>query len=204
MVHKKSTIFTTMVDYKQRLNQAMGETTSVRQVASALGVSYQAVKKVVDGKSAAFTAENNAKVSKFLRVSPDWLATGLGEMRPPTISSAPPQPTAAEELSAITAALRTLDAAGREQAAVLLQSMARNPDGPWAGWLTQLISQPQIKSRISDNTDVLRGEISKPVSKRLQSDSADQIKAYNLGIFDGSKSKTPSHVVSKQPKRASK
>lgn len=71
-----------MVEYKDRLATAMGESISAKQLADALKVSYQAVKKVIEGKSAAFTAENNSKAAKFLQISSDWLATGEGEMRP--------------------------------------------------------------------------------------------------------------------------
>lgn len=52
------------------------------RLAEELGVSYVAVKKVLDGQTRAFTAENNSKAAAFLGVSPDWLATGKGEMLP--------------------------------------------------------------------------------------------------------------------------
>ena len=50
----------------------------VRQLSDALDSTYQAVKKVVDGKSSAFNATNNAKAARHLNVSGDWLALGLG------------------------------------------------------------------------------------------------------------------------------
>lgn len=50
------------------------------RLAEELGVSYVAVKKVLDGLTRAFTAENNSRAAAFLGVSPDWLATGEGEM----------------------------------------------------------------------------------------------------------------------------
>ena len=52
------------------------------RLAEELGVSYVAVKKVLDGQTRAFTAENNSRAAAFLGVSPDWLATGEGEMAP--------------------------------------------------------------------------------------------------------------------------
>ncbi len=55
-----------------------GVTTSA--LAKEIGVSYQAVKRVLDGLSTAFTAANNAKAAAVLAINPDWLATGLGEM----------------------------------------------------------------------------------------------------------------------------
>jgi phage repressor protein C with HTH and peptisase S24 domain len=77
MVNAVSAIFSTMVEYKDRLEQAMKDRgVSVTQLADALGMSYQAVKKVLDGKSGAFTAANNARAASFLGVSSDWLAVG--------------------------------------------------------------------------------------------------------------------------------
>ena len=72
--------FTTMVEYKDRLEQAMkksGVTTTA--LAASLDVSYQAVKKVLDGSTRAFTAANNARAAAVLKVNPNWLATGEGE-----------------------------------------------------------------------------------------------------------------------------
>lgn len=45
-------------------------------LAKELGISYQAVRKVLEGGK--FSAENNAKAARFLKVSSDWLATGAG------------------------------------------------------------------------------------------------------------------------------
>lgn len=70
-----------MIEYSERLKAAMdARSTSVSQLATGMGVSYQAVKRVLDGLSKAFSAANNTKASAFLRVSPDWLATGVGSM----------------------------------------------------------------------------------------------------------------------------
>lgn len=70
-----------MIEYSERLKAAMdARSTSVTQLASGMGVSYQAVKRVIDGLSKAFSAANNTKAAAFLRISPDWLATGEGAM----------------------------------------------------------------------------------------------------------------------------
>lgn len=70
-----------MVDYSERLSFAMNRVgVDVRQLSDALDATYQAVKKVVDGKSNAFNAANNARAAQFLNVSSDWLALGLGSM----------------------------------------------------------------------------------------------------------------------------
>lgn len=51
---------------------------SVTSLSKQLKISYQAVKKVYDGKSGAFNSENNSKAAALLKVSADWLATGKG------------------------------------------------------------------------------------------------------------------------------
>lgn len=74
-------MFTTMVEYKDRLETAMKASgTSHQKLADALGVSYQAVKKVTDGKSKAFDAFNNARAARILGVTSDWLALGGTEI----------------------------------------------------------------------------------------------------------------------------
>jgi len=68
-----------MVDYCERLKIAMklsGHTTQM--LADGLGISYQAARKAVDGKTKAFTASNNQKAANLLGVSAEWLATGEG------------------------------------------------------------------------------------------------------------------------------
>ncbi len=77
-----------MVEYKERLEKAMKDAgTSVTQLANALGVSYQAVKRVLEGKSRAFTAHNNTVAARFLGVSSEWLATG--NMNDPNVVPGP-------------------------------------------------------------------------------------------------------------------
>ncbi|WP_288898767.1 XRE family transcriptional regulator [uncultured Delftia sp.] len=70
-----------MVEFSGRLKQAIdARGVTVTELARGMGVTYQAVKRVLDGLSKSFSAENNAKAAAFLQVSPDWLATGVGEM----------------------------------------------------------------------------------------------------------------------------
>jgi SOS-response transcriptional repressor LexA len=67
----------TMVDYSERLKLAMKQSGHTTQMlADALGISYQAAKKAVDGKTKAFTASNNQKAANLLGVAAEWLATG--------------------------------------------------------------------------------------------------------------------------------
>ena len=76
-----------MVEYRDRLALAMKnapalasvpDRSRIQKLADALGLSYQAIKKVLDGKSSAFNAANNAKAATFLGADPNWLATGIG------------------------------------------------------------------------------------------------------------------------------
>lgn len=68
-----------MIEYADRLAWAMKNAPmDTTTLAKKLGVSYQAVKRVLEGKSAAFTAPNHARAAQLLNVSPDWLATGEG------------------------------------------------------------------------------------------------------------------------------
>jgi len=72
-----------MVDYGERLAWAMNERGVTPKVLSEhLHVSYQAVKKVLDGKTGAFSAPNNEEASELLGVTSKWLATGKGPRRP--------------------------------------------------------------------------------------------------------------------------
>lgn len=70
-----------MVEIKERLKHAMDlRSISVQELANEIGVSYQAIRKVCEGDSKSFSAKNNSKVAFFLRINPDWLATGLGNI----------------------------------------------------------------------------------------------------------------------------
>lgn len=68
-----------MVEYKKRLAQAMADAgIKATALADEMGLSYQAVKKVLDGHSKAFSSKNNSTAARILRVNSDWLATGHG------------------------------------------------------------------------------------------------------------------------------
>ena len=101
-----------MVDYAERLAGAMKHSGATKTtLANAIGISYQAVKKVLDGGSRSLSAENNAKAARFLGVSSHWLATGDGEMLEGASSSAavavsrPPQEPAESAQMSETAPL---------------------------------------------------------------------------------------------------
>lgn len=76
--------------YAQRLAEALGVSPSmagwdgsdrekVKRLAAALGISRQAVEKYFRDSSNAMSAPNNSKAARYLRVDPDWLATGDGK-----------------------------------------------------------------------------------------------------------------------------
>jgi transcriptional regulator with XRE-family HTH domain len=72
----------TMVAYGERLKQAMeAEQVTVQALADQLKVTYQAVKKVLDGKTKSFNAPNHEDACQILNVSGRWLAKGEGLMR---------------------------------------------------------------------------------------------------------------------------
>jgi len=91
-----------MVDYSERLTQIMKvRAVSTKQLADAIGLSYQAVKKVVDGKSHGFSALNHELACKYLGINGFWLATGKSIDTYP--AATPGQtPVAAEPLPAAT------------------------------------------------------------------------------------------------------
>ena len=74
-----------MVEYKDRLALAMSlAKVSEHQLAGALSLTYQGIKKAMAGGdkgTSAMSALNNARAAAFLQVDPNWLATGLGEPR---------------------------------------------------------------------------------------------------------------------------
>lgn len=72
----------TMVDYSERLKWAMGDRVSVQQLADHLRITYQAVKKVVDGKTKAFSVEHHHRAAEYLAVDARWLGTGVGSPKP--------------------------------------------------------------------------------------------------------------------------
>lgn len=76
-----------MVDgYSDRLGHAMEAAgMDVASMAREMGVSYQAVRKAVDGGK--FGTDNNSKAASILKVSSDWLATGKGPRK--TLAVAP-------------------------------------------------------------------------------------------------------------------
>lgn len=81
MVTHRAGTLTTMVDYWDRLQAALKHASkSLKDLQEHLGVSYQAMKKVADGKTKALSAENHSRAARFLGVNGHWLATGEESM----------------------------------------------------------------------------------------------------------------------------
>jgi hypothetical protein len=70
-------------DYQGRFARAMAEAgIGVASVAEGVGVTYQAIKKVVDGTTKMLAADNNVRAARLLGVNSEWLATGEGSPTP--------------------------------------------------------------------------------------------------------------------------
>lgn len=66
-----------MVDYVERLELALKHAqVTPKDLQLHLGVSYQAMKKLMGGVSKSLSAENHARAARFLGVNSYWLATG--------------------------------------------------------------------------------------------------------------------------------
>lgn len=77
MVLPAQATLSTMVDYWDRLEAALKHANkTLKDLQAHLDVTYQALKKVQDGKTKALSAENNAWAARFLGVNSFWLATG--------------------------------------------------------------------------------------------------------------------------------
>lgn len=105
-----------MIEYADRLADAMkAAKVDTTALAKALDMSYQGVKRVLDGKSKTFSATNNEEAARHLGVSSRWLSTGVSPReidgveppRPWPFKSIPPEFVA----SLSPAELRSLDTA---------------------------------------------------------------------------------------------
>lgn len=64
---------------------------SVSRLAKAVGMSYQGIKKIVNGKTQEMDASNCIKISSFLGINAEWLRTGEGarELDAPPVQERP-------------------------------------------------------------------------------------------------------------------
>lgn len=103
---------------------------SEHDLAKALGVSYQAIKKVLLGTTKMLKADHNLLAAKYLRVDSEWLATGEGSARGERV-----WPLSQELLRAILAA----EAVDRETVENTARSVLKLQwSQPLAGSLTTL------------------------------------------------------------------
>lgn len=71
----------TMVELGDRLNSAMKDRgVSISALATAVGMSYQGIRKIVRNETKEMEASNCDKIAAFLHINSRWLATGAGEM----------------------------------------------------------------------------------------------------------------------------
>ena len=88
----------------ERLRYAMQFATPKKvkgvELAAAVGVKPPSVSDWLSGKSKTMEGENLLKTSKYLNVNPAWLASGVGEMRPKSVTSTE-DPSLAELLQKI-------------------------------------------------------------------------------------------------------
>lgn len=67
------------VEFKDRLRKAMEEAgTSAPDLADQIGLTNQAIHKLLDGTSKQMTMHNLFAAAHALQVNPQWLATGAG------------------------------------------------------------------------------------------------------------------------------
>lgn len=91
--------YATMVELGERLDSAMKKrAVSVSQLAAAVGMSYQGIRKIVRGETKEMEASNCDKIAAYLRVNSSWLATGKGQMTPYAESEVPDMPEGSIEV----------------------------------------------------------------------------------------------------------
>ena len=119
----------TMVQYKDRLAEAMKKSEmTATALATKLGVSYQAVKKVLDGSTRAFTAANNARAAALLKINPNWLATGQGNRDDVSAPMAPAAHSARVLVEQLVAIALPHRATLRKNLASLLADVLEHPE----------------------------------------------------------------------------
>jgi transcriptional regulator with XRE-family HTH domain len=92
-------------------------------------------------------------------------------------------------IAALASALCALDAAARDRAAVLLQGLARDPEGPWAAWLSELLSN-KAHNPAQAGTEPTESRLKQVHAER----QAPSHSIYTLGDFDSSQPERKKHV----------
>lgn len=87
-----------------------------------------------------------AALAKVMGTTADLLLSGMA-----TTEATPDKAveiSASTAVQGLSAALKIMSPARRDQAASLLQSLARDPDGPWAAWLVELVKAAPAKTEV--------------------------------------------------------
>lgn len=93
------TILSPVTTYADRFNEGLARPGKTRKgVATAMGVSQQAVRAIVIGETKSATAANNAAAAAYFGCDPTWLASGVGRAAWRDDDS-PPQLHAAEQVA---------------------------------------------------------------------------------------------------------
>lgn len=128
IVHGGTGTLSTMVEddtYAARLKLAMDAAgVDNEALRKRLGITVQAVRKILGSSTGQFTAKNNSQAAEFLGVDPDWLATGKAVVRPqaPRLSAellaalARASPEQARRAENAARACLDMDALGRDSA----------------------------------------------------------------------------------------
>lgn len=115
----------TMVEYKDRIAEAMRDAgVDVASLARHLQMTYQGVKKVIDGNSAEFKVPNHFAAADHLGVSPRWLATGKG----PKTGDKPAEPTLDELAAVVFRAFASLSPGRWDMVRARLDALPGHPE----------------------------------------------------------------------------
>jgi hypothetical protein len=143
-----------------------------------------------------------AALATVMGTTADLLLAGAAE---PGDAAAPPAPAPAltECIAGLASALHDTPSAQRDQAAVLLQLLARDPSGPWAGWLLQLLTSVTVFSPQSSSEPVSGvAPVGYAQNKKIPSTLDKEI--FNLGLYTLKQDYRAPDVRSYQFKRSQK
>lgn len=165
--------------YSTRLADALQKRGNMHPqvLADQLGVSLQAVRKVLEGKSAALNVRNHFEACRFLNIDPEWLAIGDKQMTAPD-SGTSERDHLADALETLTSALLKADKNARIALEPLLASMAKEPAD--SAKKSQLILRLLVTEGDSSQQSDDESRATKPTGVRI-GDSAFR----QLGGHDG-------------------
>ena len=140
-----------MHDQMERLYSAAKTLKNVEgqsAVARFLNESPQTVK---NWESRGISKSGSVKAQAHIGCDANWLLSGMGSMTSAPHGSASVQ-SEVSTFDRLAADMRGLGPAAREQAASLLQNLARDPDGPWSTWMVELVNAAPVQTEVSATT----------------------------------------------------